>query len=140
MTKPQIWVAVFLVLFIALFMLGRLTKERVTPQHPTGMPQGQSQSNLSGEDLTATELFVKWACVTCHGSDLNGTVQGPSLRGVSRHWGRDMLINYLRNPSSFMNSDRLKAYNQQYPGIIMPSYSHVDVKDLGKMVDYLLGL
>ena len=27
MTKPQIWVAIFLFVFIALFILGRLTKE-----------------------------------------------------------------------------------------------------------------
>ena len=27
MTKPQIWVAAFLLLFIVLFMIGRLTKE-----------------------------------------------------------------------------------------------------------------
>ncbi len=140
MTKPQIWVAVFLVLFIALFMLGRLTKESVTPQHPPGMSQGQTQSNLSSEDLTATELFVKWACVTCHGSGLNGSVQGPPLRGIAQYWSRDMLINYLRSPSSFMDSERFKVYKQKYPGIIMPSFSHVDVKDLGKMADYLLGL
>ncbi len=30
MTKPQIWVASFLVLFIFLFIIGRLTKEEET--------------------------------------------------------------------------------------------------------------
>ena len=32
MTKPQIWVAAFLFLFLVLFMLGRLTKKEEMPE------------------------------------------------------------------------------------------------------------
>jgi hypothetical protein len=39
-----------------------------------------------------------------------------------------------------MDSERLKAYREQFPGIIMPSYSNKDVKELGKIADFLLGL
>jgi len=63
----------------------------------------------------------------------------PSLKGLKEYWSsRDDLINYLRNPNSFMDSDRFKAYEAKYPNGIMPSYDNKDVKDLGKIADYLL--
>ena len=64
----------------------------------------------------------------------------PSLHNVKDNWSRDKLINYLRNPSSYMSSDRFKEYQQQYPGVIMPSFGNIEVKELGKVAEYLLGL
>jgi hypothetical protein len=37
-----------------------------------------------------------------------------------------------------MTDDRFKEYRNKYPGQIMPSYGNKDIKDLGKIVDYLL--
>jgi hypothetical protein len=66
---------------------------------------------------------------------------GPSVKGLKEFWSnRDNLINYLRNPNSFMDADRFKEYKVKYPNGIMPSYGNKDVKDLGKIADYLLGL
>ena len=138
MTKPQIWVAVFLLLFIVLFMIGRLTKEEETMKDFSGMndsPMGQQSS----EELTGDKLIQSFGCINCHGSNLAGTNMGPSLKGLKQFWSsRDNLINYLRNPNSFMDKDRFKEYKVKYPNGIMPSYGNKDVKDLGKIVDYLL--
>ena len=138
MTKPQIWVAVFLVLFIVLFMIGRLTKEEETMKDFSGMndsPMGQQSSS----ELTGDKLIESFGCINCHGSNLAGTNMGPSLKGLKQFWSsRDNLINYLRNPNSFMDKDRFKEYKVKYPNGIMPSYGNKDVKDLGKIVDYLL--
>lgn len=138
MTKPQIWVAVFLLLFIVLFMIGRLTKEEETMKDFSGMndsPMGQQSSS----ELTGDKLIESFGCINCHGSNLAGTNMGPSLKGLKQFWSnRDNLINYLRNPNSFMDKDRFKEYKIKYPNGIMPSYGNKDVKDLGKIVDYLL--
>jgi len=39
-----------------------------------------------------------------------------------------------------MDTERMKQYKKDFPGIIMPPFSQVDVKDLGKIADYLRGL
>ena len=138
MTKPQIWVAAFLLLFIVLFMIGRLTKEEETMKDFSGMnnsPMGQ-QSN---EELSGEKLVMSFGCVNCHGGNLAGSNMAPSLKGLKQLWSsRDDLINYLRNPNSFMDSDRFKGYRAKYPNGIMPSYGNKDIKDLGKIADYLL--
>lgn len=138
MTKPQIWVAAFLLLFIVLFMIGRLTKEEETMKDFSGMnnsPMGQ-QSN---EELSGEKLVMSFGCVNCHGGNLAGSNMAPSLKGLKQFWSsRDNLINYLRNPNSFMDSDRFKGYRAKYPNGIMPSYGNKDIKDLGKIADYLL--
>jgi len=138
MTKPQIWVASFLMLFIILFILGRLTNEdevlRKSP--PSGM-FGQSEQ-VSTENLSGKDLVSAFGCTDCHGIDLKGTKKGPELKNISANFSRQQLINYLRNPSSFMNSDRFKKYRKQYPEMLMPGFGNKDVKDLGKIADFLL--
>jgi cytochrome c2 len=139
MTKPQIWVAAFLVLFILLFVLSRVTKEDHSTTNSTiGSPN--PQTDMSSQDLTAEQLVSKLSCTTCHGPDLNGTKMGPSLYHVSEYWTRDKLINYLRNPTSFSDTKRFQKYTEEFPGMIMPTFGHINVKDLGKIADYLLRL
>lgn len=137
MTKPQIWVAAFLALFIILFMLGRMTKKEEPVKDFSGMDNQMGEQTTA--ELTGDKLIQSFGCVNCHGADLAGTNMAPSLRGLKGFWSsRDNLINYLRNPNSFMDSDRFKAYRAKYPNGIMPSYGNKDVKDLGKIADYLL--
>ncbi|RPI74031.1 MAG: cytochrome c [Ignavibacteriales bacterium] len=140
MTKPQIWIATFLALFILLFLLSRLTKEAETNQTTPPVESPVPQTNLSSGDLSAKELITKLGCITCHGNDLQGTRMGPALYNVSEYWSRDKLINYLRNPSSYADTERYQKLKQQYPGMIMPSFSNIEVKELGKIADYLLEL
>ena len=135
MTKPQIWVASFLVLFILLFIIGRITKEEEIFK-PISTENFNDQS--STENLTAEELIANFGCTNCHGVGLNGTKQGPALKDINQKFGRGELIAYLRNPNSFMGSDRFLKYREQFPGVVMPNFGNKDVKDLGKIADYLL--
>jgi cytochrome c553 len=138
MTKPQIWVAAFLLLFIVLFMIGRLTKEEEVIKDFSEMNEPTMGEQTTSE-LTGDKLIQTFGCVNCHGANLEGSNMGPSLIGLKEFWSsREDLINYLRNPNSFMDKDRFKEYKIKYPNGIMPSYNNKDVKDLGKIADYLL--
>ncbi|HEX9252122.1 MAG TPA: cytochrome c, partial [Ignavibacteriaceae bacterium] len=115
MTKPQIWVAAFLLLFIILFMIGRLTKEEETMKDFSGM-NNSAMGQQSNEEMTGENLVMSFGCVNCHGGNLAGSNMAPSLKGLKQYWSsRDDLINYLRNPNSFMDSDRFKKYRAEYP-------------------------
>jgi len=138
MTKPQIWVAAFLLLFIVLFMIGRLTKEEEVIKDFSEMNEPTMGEQTTSE-LTGDKLIQTFGCANCHGVNLEGSNIGPSLIGLKEFWSsREDLINYLRNPNSFMDKDRFKEYKVKYPNGIMPSYNNKDVKDLGKIADYLL--
>ena len=138
MTKPQIWVAVFLLLFIVLFLLGRITQKEEPIKDFSGM-NNQSMGEQNTTELSGDKLVQSFGCINCHGADLAGTNMGPSLKGIKQYWSsRDNLINYLRNPNSFMDKDRFREYKRKFPNGIMPSYGNKDVKDLGKIADYLL--
>ena len=139
MTKPQIWVAAFLALFILLFLLQRATKQEET-KNPNLITNTVPQSNISSENISGKDLIGRIGCYNCHGKDLAGTSQGPSLIDIKKYWSRDQLINYLRNPNSFMSGDRFQDYKAKYPNVIMPSYNNIDVKDLGKIAEFLLQL
>jgi cytochrome c553 len=138
MTKPQIWLAAFLCIFIFLFLLGRVTRgpreEKKQPSNP--VPQGE-MSNQS-QELSPKDMMVRLGCTGCHGVDLAGTSKAPTLIDINGNWSKDKLINYLRNPESFMDGDRFKAYRQKYPGAIMPSFNNISVQELGKIAEFLL--
>jgi mono/diheme cytochrome c family protein len=138
MTKAQIWVAAFLGLFILLFFIERFTTPgESAADHPMGM-SGQNESSGQPGEVSAAALIDRGGCASCHGADLSGTRNAPTLIGLRAFYDRDKLINYLRNPNSFMESDRFRAYKEQYKNIVMPAYNNYDVKDLGKIADYLL--
>jgi cytochrome c553 len=78
MTNAQKWVAAFLVLFLLLFVLGRVTKkEEVMPV----MKNNANYSEQSGEKDGLT-LIQQNGCITCHGGDLNGTQMAPALVNI----------------------------------------------------------
>jgi len=134
MTKTQIWVAGFLVLFLILFGLQKLTQKDEEPVHPGTEMSGAKPTG----DQTALSLINANGCTSCHGQELKGSNLGPSLAGLKEFWSsRESLINYLRNPNSFMDKDRFKDYRQKYNSV-MPPFNNLDVKDLGKIADYLL--
>jgi len=138
MTKTQIWLAGFLAVFFLLLVLGRLFKNDSDSKPKTsGNMMSQQQSAEQG-DLSAEELINKFACAGCHGAGLSGGPNGPALAGLKTEWSRDNLINYLRNPNSFMDKDKFKAYRGKYSNTLMPPFNNVDIKDLGKIADYLL--
>jgi cytochrome c2 len=137
MTKPQIWVTVFLLLFILLLVLGRLTKEEKIEHDFSGQVNNTAEEQ-AGSELTAEQLIKNFGCVNCHAADLSGTNMGPSLKNLTDHWGKESLISYLRNPSAYMDEERFKEYRKKYPSQIMPSFGEKNIKELGKIAEYLL--
>jgi cytochrome c553 len=138
MTKPQIWVAGVLVLFFLLFFLEKNTKR--SDVQPKGIANMNSGADQSAKANTPDQLMASLGCTGCHGGDLAGTNMAPDLHKIKENWSRDDLINYLRNPSSYMNSENFKNFRALYPNVMMPSFSNIDVKELGKIADYLLQL
>lgn len=138
MTKPQIWVAAFLAAFILLFILQKATKKEEAPQRDLSSQMNNQMMEENTTELTATQLVSNFGCTNCHGNDLAGTNLAPALNNLTQYWGKESLLNYLRNPNDFMNDARFQEYKQKYPNQIMPSYGNKDIKDLGKIVDYLL--
>jgi len=139
MTNAQKWVTAFLGLFLILFLLERITKK----EEPAGIPQSMSgqnsrQSAKVSSNADGPTLMQEIGCVSCHGDDLNGTQMAPALSEIKKNWSRDELINYLRNPSSYNGGKRFDDYRATYKNVIMPSFSNIDVKELGKIADYLL--
>jgi hypothetical protein len=139
MTKPQIWVSAFLLLFILLFVLGRLTKEEEVQQDFSNQIDNTGTGQNSAEPM-AEQLVKNFGCVNCHGTDLNGTAIAPSLKNVSEYWSKESLIAYLRNPTDYMEEERFKEYRSKYPGQIMPGYGEKNIRDLGRIADFLLQL
>jgi mono/diheme cytochrome c family protein len=137
MTKPQIWVAAFLAIFLLLFILQRVTRKEEAPRNLSNQMNNQMTEENS-TDLTAEQLIKNFGCVNCHGNDLSGTAMAPALKNLKQYWGKETLLNYLRNPNDFMGDSRFQEYKQKYPNQIMPPYGNKNIKDLGKIVDYLL--
>jgi Cytochrome c len=138
MTKTQIWLASFLVLFLLLFLLEQITNKQSNNNNQISNPV--PQANLSSQEMTPDELIGKLGCTSCHGTDLNGTKMGPDLHNLGQYWSKEGLVNFLRNPSANLNSNRLNEYKNKYPDVLMPSFENIDVKDLGKIAEYLLKL
>ncbi|MDH3267957.1 MAG: cytochrome c [Ignavibacteria bacterium] len=138
MTKPQIWVAAFLAAFILLFILQKATKKEEAPTRDLSSQMNNQMMEENTTELSATQLVSNFGCTNCHGSDLAGTTLAPALKNLSQYWGKETLLNYLRNPNDFMNDARFQEYKQKYPNQIMPPYGNKNIKDLGKIVDYLL--
>ncbi len=137
MTNAQKWVAAFLGLFLILFVLGKVTSEEETypEMDESYFPE---QSETSSADADGLTIIKQNGCITCHGQNLEGTKMAPALAGIKEHWTRDGLLNYLRNPSAYSGDSRFEEYRDKYKGIVMPSYGNLDVKDLGKIAEYLL--
>jgi len=134
MTNAQKWVAAFLGLFLVLFLLGRLTSKE-EPQIPQTM--GEQPTQVSGE-VDGLTMINQIGCTSCHGDNLQGSKLAPQLVNLKQFWTRDALINYLRNPQSYSRDVRFDDYRSKYKNVIMPSYGNIDVKELGKIAEYLL--
>jgi hypothetical protein len=138
MTKPQIWVAAFLAAFILLFILQKATKKEEAPTRDLSSQMNNQMTEESTTELSGQKLIINFGCTNCHGGELQGTQMAPALTNLSQYWGKESLLNYLRNPNDFMNDPRFKEYKEKYPNQIMPPYGNKNIKDLGKIVDYLL--
>lgn len=61
------------------------------------------------------EAYVAEGCLACHGRQQEGTVMGPDLRKVSRHWQLEELTAYLADPASHRQQQgRLERLSRRY--------------------------
>lgn len=136
MTKTLVWILVFLATFAALFFLQHLTKDDGTSSTVSGYMEGSDSVGVAG--AAGSELVSQFGCLNCHGNDLAGTPAAPPLTGLSKYYDREGLITYLRNPDKNKTGARFDDYKTKYASGIMPAYGNKDLKDLGKIADYLL--
>ena len=135
MTNAQKWVAAFLVLFLILFALEKLTEKKQSFIATSDL----DSYDMSGEEVDVTTIMDGLRCTSCHGSDFKGTADGPSIIGVKKYWTKDGLVNYLRNPMSYSKGERFDSYKKKYKSF-MPSFEQTDSKTLGKIAEYVLQL
>lgn len=138
MTNAQKWVAAFLGIFLFLFILSKVTKKEDNYFEET--ENYEEKTEAPAQEVSGLDLANRVGCTNCHGNDLKGTKLAPNLYGAQKYWTtRDALINYLRNPQSYSRDERFEEYKKQYR-TMMPAFNNVDVKDLGKIADYILSL
>lgn len=137
----MIWALAVLGLFLILFGISQITNNSNDSNRNAGSMGGQPENQQQADqEVSVMTLIRNNGCTSCHGPDLRGSNLAPALIGISKYWERDKLISYLRNPSSFMDSDRFKSYRQKYSSVVMPPFNNLDIKDLGRIADYLLRL
>jgi cytochrome c553 len=87
---------------------------------------------------TPEALYADLGCAKCHGANREGQRSGPPLIGLADHWQEESLLEYLRSPKTFVQSNpRLSYLDEQYP-IAMPAYGTTDEEDLRKLADFIL--
>ncbi len=138
MTNAQKWMAAFLGLFLILLVLGRITKKDDSASAMPEQYMNEASDASASVEADGFSLIKNSGCITCHGSNLQGTKMAPALQNLKEYWTKEKLIGYLRNPSSYSSDSRFASYKEKYKNIMMPSYGNKDIKDLGKMAEYLL--
>jgi cytochrome c553 len=83
-------------------------------------------------------LYVDTGCAKCHGPRGEGQRSGPPLDALSERWQQAELIEYLKDPKVFVESNpRLSYMVEQYP-IAMLGYPDLPQEDLEKIAELLL--
>ena len=141
MTNAQKWVTAFLVLFILLLVLSKMTdrqeSETETEISETVVPESYESGANQSEDIYVGDLLANNRCFTCHGNDLNGTGMGPSLANVSDNWKKVNLVSYFQNPKAFLSNPRMALLKEKY-NREMPAQERMSLEELEALADYLL--
>ena len=138
MTNAQKWVTVFLILFVLLLALSKLTNK----DEKSSSEANYSEENVNPNEtvqINAEKLISQNKCLTCHGRDLGGSGMGPSLTNLSDNWEKDALINYLKDPSSFLNIARMAVLREKY-GSDMPAVKNLSNDEISAIAEFLLKL
>ncbi len=134
MTNAQKWVSVFLILFILLLVLSKVTARQGSEvEEIENIAEVKPQS--TGIDVKS--LLANNRCYTCHGGDLNGTGMAPSLAKVGDNWKVGNLVSYLQNPKAFLNNTRMAVLKQKY-GREMPAQDKMTNDELKALAEYLI--
>ena len=137
MTNAQKWVTVFLVLFVLLLALSRLTNKE---KSSSGSNFTEESVNFNEQQIISPEKIISEnRCLTCHGRDLGGSAMGPAIINLSDNWDKATLINYLQGPSSFLNIARMAILRERY-GRDMPAVKNLSAQELDTLAEFLLKL
>ncbi len=136
MTNAQKWVSIFLVMFILLLVLSKMTNRQGNENETTVFEDIESVETESVE-INIDYLLGSNRCYTCHGKDLNGTGMGPSLAKVGDNWKKVSLVSYFQNPKAFLNNTRMAVLKEQY-NRDMPAQERMTMEELEAVAEYLL--
>ena len=136
MTNAQKWVASFLVMFILLLVLSKMT-DRQGSETETYDVENIEATETQSTEIDIENLLGSNRCFTCHGSDLNGTGMGPSLANVAENWKKQSLVSYFQNPKAFLSNARMAVLKEQY-NRDMPAQERMTIEELEAVAEYLL--
>ncbi len=136
MTNAQKWIASFLVLFILLLVLSKMTNRQGSIAK-NEMTENVEPVESQSATINVENLLANNKCFTCHGRDLNGSSMGPSLAKVIDNWKKPSLVSYLQNPKAFLNNPRMVPFLEKYSRE-MPAIDMLSKKELEVIADYLL--
>ncbi|MEM7310089.1 MAG: cytochrome c [Planctomycetota bacterium] len=89
---------------------------------------------------SGAEIYALQLCANCHGEQGEGKTQGPPLRGLSAHWSRDDLADFLAETDAWEERDeRLARLAREYSGDMKP-YDNLSPAERLRLADYLLAL
>ena len=87
---------------------------------------------------TPEALYDDLGCAKSHGDNREGQRSGPPLIKIIDHWDEASLLEYLKSPKTFVESNpRLSYLDEQYP-IAMPAYPDTNEEDLRKLAQFIL--
>ena len=87
---------------------------------------------------TPEALYVDLGCAKCHGDNREGQRSGPPLVKIIDHWDEASLLEYLKSPKTFVQSNpRLSYLDEEYP-IAMPAYGDTDEEQLRILAKFIL--
>lgn len=135
MTNAQKWVSVFLVLFVLLLALSKLTDRE--EQTNDSYYSEETVSSSEPKELNVENLLANNKCYVCHGRDLNGSGMGPSLANLSKNWKAENLASYLENPKAFLNNPRMAILKDKF-GTEMPAAKDLTSEELNALAEYLI--
>ncbi len=134
MTNAQKWVSVFLVLFILLLVLSKMTNRE---EGETTITENIESVETESVKIDVEYLLGSNRCFTCHGKDLNGTGMAPSLANVSDNWKKNNLVSYFQNPKAFLSNPRMAVLAEKY-NRDMPAQERMTLEELEAVAEYLL--
>jgi hypothetical protein len=90
------------------------------------------------EPGTPEASYIDLGCAKCHGDAREGKRSGPPLVMLEDHWDEEGLMQYLRDPKTFVEANpRLSYMDEQYP-IAMPPFANTDEEQLRQLAVFIL--
>ncbi len=90
------------------------------------------------EPGTPEASFIDLGCAKCHGPAREGRRSGPPLVKIEDHWDEEGLMQYLRDPKTFIEANPRLSYMAEQYSITMPAFAHTDEQQLRELAVFIL--